>query len=191
MYEYLSKLLTKRPPLQPEMFVYLYEHLLCVAFGSEAVSLPGTMPKQKQHLYCDACRQKHRGLFQQWPEEEWFYCEPARHRLRREGHPAYRLCRDKRHDKDCTGTGTAMVTATRAQRKTCLADLVLVSTLPPGAQTHGELSKVAARYPDIMFFVACFCPQAVDKGKDDPMVFSTPETAAHNECGPWYVAKFI
>ena len=84
-----------------------------------------------------------------------------------------------------------MVTATRAQRKPCLADLVLVSTLPPGAQTQGELSKVAARYPDIMFFVACFCPQAVDKGKDDPMVFSKPETAAHNECGPWYVAKFI
>ena len=81
-----------------------------------------------------------------------------------------------------------MVTATRAQRKPCLADLVLVSTLPPGAQTQGELSKVAARYPDIMFFVACFCPQAVDEGKDDPMVFSKPETAAHNECGPWYVA---
>ena len=69
----------------------IHIYLLCVTFGSKAVSLPGTMPKQEQHLYCDACRQKHRGLFQQWPEEEWFYCETARHRLRREGHPAYRL----------------------------------------------------------------------------------------------------
>ena len=67
------------------------------------------MTKTEQQLYCHACRQKHRGLFQQWPEENWFYCEKARFRIRREGHPAYRQCVEKIYDRDCTGSSTAMV----------------------------------------------------------------------------------